>query len=205
MAWKSWSSSPVVNSRHGGKRIVPQSSLRGLKLPKEWEIPGNKKQRKTVRNWRLKRYHEGEINFLLILLTNIHLVCIGCTLSKFREGLFICQSVWIVPPRDLRFTTLYLSSSCYADLKMIIMRILGGLWKWLEQRKDLKKLFPCVQCEGYQSSRWVPGNVYNPGEAGESRVVQIQMPLGLKPLDGIKVGKGKDDSGITLLRWWWLL
>lgn len=36
----------MVNSLHGGKRIVPQSSLKGLKRPKEGEIPGNKKAEK---------------------------------------------------------------------------------------------------------------------------------------------------------------
>lgn len=52
-------------------------------------------------------------------------------------------------------------------------------------------------CDRYQTSKWVPGSADDMGEAAQSSL-DPGVP-GLRPSNGTKVGKGKENGGINLL------
>lgn len=52
-------------------------------------------------------------------------------------------------------------------------------------------------CDKYQTSKWVPGSADDMGEAAQSSL-DPDVP-GVRPSDGTKVGKGKENGGINLL------
>lgn len=172
MAWKSISSNPVLTSPQGGERIVPQSSLKGLKLPRSEQFQEGKSRERLpgTEDWK-DVTREKEISSWYFPSVYIWVVQVAhWANSKVIIPVSLCDSYRqksAVHNSETPFTL-------FPGLKMVIVRVLRRQRECLEHSKGFRRSFSL--CTAYVTeAKWVPGKACERGRLGSS---DFSSPLG---------------------------